>query len=350
VSTPPSSDSYLVDFPTLTDLQDPWIQAHCSIPDGFDKGRPFKMADWQFWCTANHYRVRTTAKWQPRKPLRSQAFVYRRSQIIGPQKSGKGPWAAAITCVEAVGPSLFAGWAERGDGYACEDYGCGCGFEHEYMPGEPMGMPHPTPLIQLTATSEEQVDNVYRPLKSMILDGPLQQQMLIREGFIRLPGDDNRIDRVTASAMSRLGNPVSFVLNDETGLYTKANKLIGVAETQRRGLAGMQGRGIETSNMWDPAENSYAQRTYESNANDVFKFLRRPPKGLSWGDRRQRRKILKHVYEGCDWIDLDAIEAEVLELMETDPAQAKRFYGNFEESGAGAWLPAGLWESAYAGT
>ena len=74
---------------------------------------------------------------------------------------------------EAVGPSLFGGWAEPGDGYACSEHGCGCGWEYEYEPGEPKGIPHPTPLIQLTATSEDQVQaNVYRHLKAMITLGP----------------------------------------------------------------------------------------------------------------------------------------------------------------------------------
>lgn len=342
------ADSFLVDFPTLADVQDPWIRAHCSIPDGFNQGDPFVQSDWQFWCTANHYRVRTSAKWQPRKPMLSQAFTFRRSLIVGPQKSGKGPWTASITAVEAVGPSIFAGWAGKGDGYACSDWGCGCGFEHEYEPGEPMGMPHPTPLIQLTATSEDQVDNVYRPLKSMIRMGPLSDLMLIREDFIRLPGQDNRIDVVTAAANSRLGNPISFALHDENGLYTKANKLLKVAETQRRGAAGMDGRTLATTNCWDAAENSDAQQTWESTAKDVFKFWREPPKGLSWGNRRERREILKYVYASSPWVTIPAIEAEVDELMERDPAQAERFFGNRVVAGLGAWLEPELWEAAYA--
>jgi hypothetical protein len=40
---------------------------------------------------------------------------------------------------------------------------------------------------------------------------------------------------VTSSARSRVGNPISFALQDETGLYTKANKMVDVAEAQRRG-------------------------------------------------------------------------------------------------------------------
>lgn len=341
---------YVVDFPTLAHLQDQWIQAHCSVPTGFDKGKPFVSADWQFWCTANHYRVKASAKWRPGKPLLGTAFVYRRSLVVGPQKSGKGPWTATIVAVEAVGPSLFAGWAVDGETYRCSDWGCGCGFEHEYRAGEPKGMPHPSPLIQLTATSEDQVDNVYDPLKTMIRNGPLSEQMLIREDFIRLPGDECRIDVVTASANSRLGNPITFALHDENGLYTKYNKMTKVADTQRRGLAGMQGRSIATTNMWDPSENSDAQQTFENTSKDVFKFLRRPPAGLSWENKRERRRILRYVYDGCTWVDLDAIDAEIAELDQKDPAQGRRFYGNIEESGLGAWLPTGLWDSCYART
>ncbi|QCQ91741.1 terminase [Rhodococcus sp. SGAir0479] len=342
------SADYVVDFPTLAHLQDAWVQAHCSIPTGHHKGEPFVSADWQFYCTAQHYRVRPKAKWIPENPLRSTAFVYRRSLIVGPQKCGKGPWSATIVCIEAVGPSLFAGWAEDGEVYRCADHGCDCGFEHEYRAGEPKGMPHPSPLIQLTATSEDQVDNVYDPLKTMIRNGPLSELMAIREGFIRLPGDECRIDVVTASANSRLGNPITFVLQDENGLYTKENKMIKVASTQRRGVAGMQGRSIATTNMWDPAENSDAQQTFEGTVKDVFKFLRTPPAGLSWNNKRDRRKILRYVYDGCSWIELDAIDAEAMDLMQTNPAEAQRFYGNMKVSGMGAWLPDGLWESAYA--
>lgn len=336
-------DEFVVDFPTLF-VAGAWIESHCVVPDGFAKGKPFGLQGWQAWCTLNHYRVKVDARWVPERPLLSQAFFYRRSQVVAPQKTGKGPWSAAMVCNEAVGPSLFAGWAGEGDFYECADHGCGCGWSYEYEPGEAMGMPRPTPLIQLTASSDDQTDNVYRPLQSMIRYGALADQMLIREGFIRLP-NDGKIDTVTSSALSRLGNPVTHANQDETGLYTTSNKLRYVAETQRRGLSGMGGRSIETTNAWDPAQNSVAQSTYEGRAADVFKFYRVPPKNLSYRDKRERRKIHEFVYKGSPWVDLDAIEAEAAELMETDAAQAERFYGNRVVQGSGAWLPEGLWES-----
>jgi hypothetical protein len=345
---------FIVDFPTLGDLLDGWIEQHCRVPDGFSRGAAFSQSDWQFWCTANHYRVRPDAPWIPDAPLLNQAFAYRRSQIVAPQKTGKGPWAASVTAAEAVGPVVFGGWAGAGDGYACEDHGCGCGWEYEYLPGEPMGVRHPSPLIQLTATSEDQVANVYRPLTAMIKLGPLGDLMKVREGFIRILGnsddeDFDRIDAVTANAQSRLGNPISFAIQDESGLYTKQNKMVNVAETQRRGAAGMGGRTIETTNAWDPSMNSTAQRTYESRSTDIFRFFRQPPADLSYGNKRERRRIHAHVYAGSPWVNLDSIEAEASELMETDRAQAERFFGNKLVVGSGAWLRDGVWERAYAG-
>jgi hypothetical protein len=146
-----------------------------------------------------------------------------------------------------------------------------------------------------------------------------------------------------------LGQPITFAIQDEVGLYTKQNKLIEVATTQRRGLAGMNGRSVATTNAWDPAENSYAQQSYESQSKDIFKFFRQPPADWSYKNKRERRKIHAYVYSGSPWVDLDNIEAEAAELMATDPAQAERFFGNRLVSGAGTWLRDGLWEGAYAG-
>ncbi|MFB9681229.1 hypothetical protein [Streptosporangium vulgare] len=317
-----------------------WIEEHCSIPDGFNKGRRFELYDWQLWCTVNHYRVKPGATFGQLAP----AFHNRRSQVIAPQKTGKGPWSASIICVEAVGPAVFAGWATGSEVYDCRNHGCDCGWLYEYEPGEPMGRPWPTPLIQLLATSEDQVDNVYRPLQAMAKSGPLGELMRVGEEFIRLP-NDGRIDVVTSSATSRLGNPITFAMQDETGLYTKTNKMVRVAETQRRGAAGMGGRTMETSNAWDPSEESVAQRTSESQRPDIFKFHRIAPAHLSYKNKAERARIHRHVYRGSVHVDLDAIEAEAAELLEKDPAQAERFFGNRVVYGQGSFIEGDVWDS-----
>lgn len=330
-------DEDVVDFPTLWVVPD-WIEAHCPVPDGFRQGEPLELYPWQLWCTVNHYRVKSMAKLGQLAP----AFHYRRSQVVAPQKTGKGPWSATIVLAEACGPVVFGGWAAGGERYRCAEHGCGCGWWYGYRAGEPMGVPWPTPLIQLTASSEDQVANVYRPLQAMVKLGPLSDVMRVGEEFVRI-GDRGRIDVVTSSAMSRLGNPITTAVQDETGTWTEANKLRKVAETQRRGLAGMGGRALETTNSWDPSEDSVAQRTSESRARDVFRYHPQAPRGLSYGDKRERRRIHRHVYAGSAHVDLDAIEAEAAELLERDPAQAERFFGNRCVAGTASWVSGERW-------
>lgn len=357
---------FVVDFPTLGDLADGWIRQHCRVPDGFLRGKPFELSDWQFWVCANRWRVREGTVFVPPEevgpdnpPVLNQAFYYRVTMTVAPQKTGKGPMAASFVAFEAVGPSVFGGWAEEGDLYRCEDFGCPCGWEYEYLAGEPKGIRHPSPVIQLSATNEDQVDNMYRPLKAMIKRGPLQHMMAVREGFIRVFGeheddDLDRIDVVTASANARLGNPISDAEQDEVGLYTVANKLTGVAHNQRRGAAGMGGRTHAYTNAWDPAMDSYAQELYESGLDDVFIFYRNPDEDLRDSDGKplkysradHRRKIHEHGYAGSWWVNLDSIEAEAVALLQKDPAEAERFYGNRLVQGSGAFIARQLWDDS----
>lgn len=327
----------VVDFPTLWIVPD-WIEQHCPIPDRDQVGQDLELYPWQLWCTVNHYRVRPTAEPGDLAP----AFWYRRSQVVMPQKTGKGPWTACIVCVEAVGPALFAGWARGGERWRCIDWGCECGWEYRYRRGEPMGRPWSTPLLQLLATSEDQVANVYRPLQAMARGPRLRGLMRVGEGFIRT-ATGGRIEPVTSSAQSRLGNPATFAGQDESGLYTASNKLRSVAETQRRGVAGMGGRSLETTNAWDPSAASTAQRTSESRRPDIFRYHPQAPSHLRYDLKVDRQRIHRHVYRGCRHVDLRAIEAEAAELMETDPAQAERFFGNRVTAGTGTWLDKSVW-------
>lgn len=352
-----SREPYVVDFKTLY-VVPAWITHHCTIADGFRRGQPFDMYDWQLWCTLNHYRVRDTAKQVPgflagdplAIPIRSAAFHSRRSQVMAPQKTGKGPWSATIVVAEAVGPVLFLDWAKGGEQYVCADYGCGCGWTYTYEPGEAMGHPWATPVVQLLASSEDQVDNVYKHVKGMARTLRLRDKLKVREGFVRVINNDDdpdssRIDVVTASAKSRLGNPVTFCLQDETQLYTESNKMVSTANTQRRGAAPMGGRSMETTNCYDPAEDSVAQRTREAKAQDIFRFYEPPPIDLDYKKVRDRKKIHAYNYAGSPHADLPGVEAEAAELAEKDPGQAERYYGNRIVAGLGTWCTIEEWEA-----
>lgn len=320
-----------------------WIERHCVVPDGFRAGEPFRLYDNQLLFIANCYLVKGDAVWVPEAPILAPAFVYRSAMIVGPQKLGKDPMVAAQICLEAVGPALFAGWAGRDEGYVCADHGCRCGWEYEYDEGEPMGMLWPTPRIQITALSEEQTDNTYGALRPMIDNGPLHDLIpKTGEDFIRLPGvGDCWIRTVTSSAKTKLGNPITHASQGEIGLWTKRNDMVKLAQTQGRGLAGMGGRSSATTNAWDPSENSVAQMRWESKSTDVYRQFLQAPAGLSFTNKAERRKILRYVYpqdvrrEHGGHVDLDSIDAEAVELMQTDAPQAERFFGNRLVQGSG---------------
>jgi hypothetical protein len=315
------------EFPTLGYQVADWIESNCAIPDREFVGDPFLLTDEQLRFLLNFYRLDDAG-----------AFVYYRgAQLPRPQKWGKGPLTAAIICAEAQGPVLFAGWDAA---------------------GEPVGKPWPTPLIQVTAVSEDQTDNIYTALLPMIelgaLHGDVEDTGL---GRINLPGG-GKIEPVTASGRSRLGQRLTFAAQDQTESWLQTNGGRLLADNQRRNLAGMGGRWVSTPNAWDPAEESVAQFTSEQEHEGVYHDDVDPPDSLSIRNKAERRRALRIVYGDAvagtrdgkkgairAWIDLDRIEAEILTLLKRDPAQAERFFLNRKRAAESAAFEMGKWDA-----
>lgn len=316
---------YEGEFPSLGWLVADWIEANCVVPDGEHAGTPYKLTDEMVRFLVHHYRLKPDA--DPSRP--ASGFRYRRSQLVRPQKWGKGPFSAAIILAEAApdGPVLFSGWDAA---------------------GEPVGKGWASPHIQCTACSEDQADNVFRALLPMIELGGLAADVPdTGETRINLPSG-GRIEPTTASGKSRLGQRITFALQDETHSWLKANGGHALADTQRRNLAGMGGRAIETTNCWDPAEESVAQLTDDYGGPDVYRDRSTPPAG-SFRNQRDRRKILRAAYGGSWWVDLDRVDAECAELVaKGEQAQAERFFGNRIVATADTWLPRDVWDKCHA--
>lgn len=307
------------EFPTLGYQVADLIAAKCAVPDREVAGSSFRVTDEQLMFLLFLYRV---------DPV-SGGFVYRRGQLTRPQKWGKGPFAAAVAAAEAhpEAPVRFDGWDAA---------------------GEPVGRPWATPHIQITAVSEDQTDNIWRALLPMVELGDFAADVpdtgLTR---INLPGG-GLIEPVTSSARSRLGQRITFAVQDQTESWFKSNGGWALSDNQLRGLAGMGGRSIETPNAWDPAEQSVAQRTFESAATDIHRDRGEPPANLSIRNKRERRKLLVAAYgdsalERGGWVDLERIDAEIVELLDRDPAQAERWFGNRTVAAEDAFLSPPAW-------
>jgi hypothetical protein len=306
-----------VAFATLGPVVADWIERNCVIPDGEHMGEQFTLTPEMRRFVDNFYAV----------DLDTKRFVFSRGgQLIRPQKWGKGPFSAALICAEAAGPVLPL-W----DG---DDLVGGRAWE--------------TPWIQVTAVSEDQTDNVFRALLPMIQLSEKLNMEISDTGLTRvnLPGG-GYIEPVTASARSRLGQRITFVVQDETHSWVQTNGGLQLADNQRRNLAGMSGRFLETTNAFDPVEGSVAQRTFESKAPGTLFDDAEPPSG-SVRNKRERRKVLQHVYGGSWWVDLDRIDQEIEALLEHDPAQAERFFLNRKLASEGAAFDIEAWKNAAA--
>ena len=316
------------EFPTLGYLVADFIEARCAIPDREFVGQPFLLTDEELRFFLHYYRL---------DPVSGRFVHYRGAQLTRPQKWGKGPMAAAWICGEAQGPVVFDGWDAS---------------------GEPVGRPWATPLIQVTAVSEDQTDNIYSALLPMIELGALGADVEDTGlGRINLPGG-GKIEPVTASAVSRLGQRITAAAQDQTESWTESNKGRKLADNQRRGLAGMGGRWLSTPNAWDPTEKSVAQYTAENEHEGVYHDDVEPPEGLSIRNKSERRRALKIVYGDAvtgtrdgvkgavaPWIDLDRIDAEIVALLPRDPAQAERWFLNRKESPEGKAFNGDQWDS-----
>lgn len=314
------------EYPTLGYQVADWIEARCAIPDRDQVGEPFVLTDEQYRFLLAHYRLNPEASYdKSRNRWRSVFHFERGSQLTRPQKWGKGPFSGAITCAEAAGPVLFDGWDAN---------------------GEPVGKPWPTPIIQITALSEDQTDNVWMALLPMIQLGDFEAD-IPETGKLRiyLPRG-GMIEPVTSSARSRLGQRVTFLVQDQTESWTQSNGGRALADNQRRNLAGMGGRWLSTCNAWDPTEESVAQYTaeVEEGQGGVHLDDLEPPAGLSIRNKAERRKALKLVYSDAWWVDLDRVDSEIRALLDRDPAQAERFFLNRKEAAESKAFDAAKWD------
>jgi hypothetical protein len=305
------------EFPTLGYQVADLIQATCAIPDRELAGEPYILTDEQLRFLLWHYRIDPTVQRDARTGAWRLPFVhYRGSQLVRPQKWGKGPFSAAVVCAEAHpdAPVLFDGWDAN---------------------GEPVGRPWATPHIQITAVSEDQVANVFRALLPMIELGALRADIPdTGKTRVNLPSG-GLIEPVTASAVSRLGQRITFAVQDQTESWTKGNRGRDLADNQRRGLAGMGGRWLETPNAWDPREESVAQQTSEGAEGGVYLDDVDPGTG-SVRNKADRRRMLRKVYGDSHWVDIDRIDGEIVALLNRDPAQAERWFLNRKLAGEDA--------------
>lgn len=313
------------EFPTLGYDVGEWIQANVVVPDGYLMGEPYRLTDEMWKFLLHFYRLYPHAAPWPAP----DSLTYLGAQLRRSQKWGKDPFGAAIILAEALGPTRHDGWNAAGD---------------------PVGAPYPTPLIVCLGTSEEQTDNTWRPLLSMIRNGPLADLPGLDAGETRinLPGG-GKAEPVTTSARARLGAPLTFLTMTESHLFTLQGGFRRVAGAVKRNVAGMDGRWLELTNAWDPVEGSEAQVTAESGDPRVYVDTVEPQRVEDLEDDEAVYAELLRQYgdsarERGGWVNLRGrIMHEVRSSRHTEPDR-RRFFLNEIVVGESVFVGPEAWD------
>ena len=262
----------------------------------------------------------------------------------------KSELAGFITLFEAMGPARFDGWAEGGETYERD------GYTYTYQAGEPLGKLVTAPVIRCLATEEGQAGNTYDNVHYNLTEGPLANG-LPRDaaGLTRifLPGGGEIIPS-TASNSSKDGGKETFVVFDETHLYT-TRELKRMYDTVRRNLAKRKAAepwSLETSTMYLPGEKSVAEETH-----DLAKLIREgkarmerllfdhreADPDIDLTDEDQVRAGIKETYGPfAEVMDVERILAEFYDPR-NDPQDSRRYYFNQPTSSKDAFISSPEW-------
>jgi phage terminase large subunit-like protein len=300
-----------------------WAEKYIVQPDGENAGEPWRFTKEQKRFILWMYAIDQKGRW-----------LYRDVTLRRAKGWGKTPLLAALAIIEFIGPARFSHW--------------------DPVTGRPIAVPVPLPLVQLAAVSLEQTANTRDMIRGMLANSPAEAQYGLELGKERIQFSDGRpgrIEPVAASSRTLEGARPTFVLGDETHHWIQSNGGHAVFKTLRRNVnksARYGARIVQTTNAFNPNEDSVAQRTFESVRDGKAKrTLYDSVEGypLEATDLQNEELVieaLKVAYGDSWW-------ASVEELAEnaTDPLVPEgeffRFYLNQIAESAEAWMAKEIW-------
>jgi hypothetical protein len=229
----------LVDFEdpplSLADEAIDLAESYMRVPTGLHATEPMVLTPEQVEFLIEWYRVTADGR----------SYVWNRILLIGPKGWSKSPLGGVDTFFHLVGPSIPDGL----DAY-----------------GRPVGRPHPAPWEQIAGTSEDNTDNLYMQFHASLKESPALDDFGIDLGLTRtfLEGRPGRVEPVTASAISRTGNPISNLKREETWQWLRRNGGHALASALDANARKMRARVMDLSNMPVPGSDSTAERTRQA--------------------------------------------------------------------------------------
>ena len=265
----------------------------------------------------------------------------------------KSELAAFVALFEAFGPCRFDGFAEGGETYTQAD------FTYTYRPGEPMGRPVVYPFIRCLATEESQSGNTYDNIHFNLEEGPLGEDLPSNaNGLTRvfIPGG-GEIRPSTASNSAKDGGKETFVVFDETHLYTlpELRRMYATVSRNKAKRKDSSPWSLQTSTMYQPGEESTAERTHERarliregkvrERRLLFDHVEAPAE-VDLTDRAAIVAALREVYGPfAEVMDLDGMVDREFWNIERDPEDSRRYFFNQPTAARDAWTTHPDWEA-----
>lgn len=292
-----------------------WLCRH--LPSPRDEREPFSPARWQMERTLRWYEVDAAGK-----------RCWNRVHDTDPKGRGKSPMAAAIAIAEFRGPVVFAGWATGGEVYACSEAGCSCGWEYEYCAGEPMGKPWgspglPSPWVQVAAVSEAQSANTWAALHAFLAGNERRAAKWLgldagRTLVYWVDRVDAKMERVTASASTRTGQPITHAVMDEPQEWVPGLHGPELARTVLENLTKMDGWAHFTGNAPVLGRGSVSELFGYRLVEGRWEPAPPMPRVLHLGTgpsvtprpdmtREELRPLVREVYQDTPWTPVDRI-------------------------------------------
>lgn len=321
-----------------------WIETFCVHGPGDVQGMPVELDDEFAGFVVDVYALDEDGRRNYDSAFISRAKGRAKSELAG-----------FIALFEGFGPARFGGWAVGGEVYERN------GQTYVYQTGEPLGLEVVAPVIRCLATEEGQAGNTYDNIHFNLTEGPLAEG-LPRDaaGLTRIfiPGGGEIIPS-TASSSSRDGGKESFVVYDETHLYTRPD-LKRMYQTVRRNLAKRKAAepwSLETSTMYMPGENSVAEETHnlakaivegKTKRQRLLFDHREADADIDLTNEAEVRAGLVEAYGPfAEIMDIDRIISEIYDPR-NDPQDSRRYYFNQPTSSKDAWLSAPEWNACSA--
>lgn len=263
----------------------------------------------------------------------------------------KSELAAFIGLFEAFGPCRSAGWALGGEVFEWRD------FRYEYQPGEPMGRYVTYPFVRCLATEEEQSGNTYDNIYFNLSEGPLGEGLAssaagLTRTFLPQGGE---IRPSTASSSSKDGGKETCTIFDETHLYVtpELRRMYLTVDRNCRKRKDAQPWALQTTTMYQPGENSVAEKTHErarliaegkSRASRLLLDHREAPPEVDLTDMASVMGALRETYGPfADAMDLQGIVENEFWNVEKDVDESRRYFFNQPTAARDAWMTKSQW-------